>query len=78
MNTQTHVNSHKTTVAVPSFEVWKNAFIKLLPQHAIKKSSHGNCMAWNSNHCSKYLNGICHTGIRFGRHSNFVHYDFIC
>nr|WP_275891527.1 potassium-transporting ATPase subunit KdpB [Acinetobacter nosocomialis] len=36
MNTQTHVNSHKTTVAVPSFEVWKNAFIKLLPQHAIK------------------------------------------
>lgn len=36
MNTQTHVNSHKTTVAVPSFEIWKNAFIKLLPQHAIK------------------------------------------
>ncbi|MEQ1120650.1 potassium-transporting ATPase subunit KdpB [Acinetobacter seifertii] len=36
MNTQTHVNSHKTTVAVPSFEVWKNAFVKLLPQHAIK------------------------------------------
>ncbi len=36
MNTQTHINSHKTTVAVPSFEVWKNAFIKLLPQHAIK------------------------------------------
>jgi len=36
MNTQTHINSHKTTVAVPSFEVWKNAFVKLLPQHAIK------------------------------------------
>lgn len=36
MNTQTHVNSHKTTVAVPTFEVWKNAFVKLLPQHAIK------------------------------------------
>lgn len=39
MNTQTHVNSHKTTVAVPSFEIWKNAFIKLLPQHAIKIQS---------------------------------------
>ena len=36
MNTQTHVNSHKKTMAVPSFEVWKNAFVKLLPQHAIK------------------------------------------
>ncbi|MGQ1539688.1 potassium-transporting ATPase subunit KdpB [Acinetobacter baumannii] len=36
MNTQTHVNSHKKTVAVPNFEVWKNAFVKLLPQHAIK------------------------------------------
>lgn len=36
MNTQTHVNSHKTTVAVLTFEVWKNAFVKLLPQHAIK------------------------------------------
>ncbi|EPF6421881.1 TPA: potassium-transporting ATPase subunit KdpB [Acinetobacter baumannii] len=37
MNTQTHVNSHKQTMAVPNFEVWKNAFVKLLPQHAIKK-----------------------------------------
>ncbi|XZU77344.1 potassium-transporting ATPase subunit KdpB [Acinetobacter baumannii] len=36
MNTQTHVNSHKQTMAVPNFEVWKNAFVKLLPQHAIK------------------------------------------
>ncbi|MER8075138.1 potassium-transporting ATPase subunit KdpB [Acinetobacter pittii] len=36
MNKQTHVNSHKKTMAVPSFEVWKNAFVKLLPQHAIK------------------------------------------
>jgi high-affinity K+ transport system ATPase subunit B len=36
MNTQTHVNSHKKTMAVPNFEVWKNAFVKLLPQHAIK------------------------------------------
>ncbi len=36
MNTQTHVNSHKQTIAVPNFEVWKNAFVKLLPQHAIK------------------------------------------
>ncbi|MGE8550255.1 MAG: potassium-transporting ATPase subunit B, partial [Acinetobacter calcoaceticus] len=36
MNTQTHVNSHKKTIAVPNFEVWKNAFVKLLPQHAIK------------------------------------------
>ncbi len=26
MNTQTHVNSHKQTMAVPNFEVWKNAF----------------------------------------------------
>ncbi len=23
-------------MAVPNFEVWKNAFVKLLPQHAIK------------------------------------------
>lgn len=36
MNTQTHVNSHKQTMAVPNFEVWRNAFVKLLPQHAIK------------------------------------------
>ncbi|WP_202741687.1 potassium-transporting ATPase subunit KdpB [Acinetobacter calcoaceticus] len=36
MNTQTHVNSHKKNMAVPNFEVWKNAFVKLLPQHAIK------------------------------------------
>ncbi|MCT9292498.1 potassium-transporting ATPase subunit KdpB [Acinetobacter baumannii] len=36
MNTQTHVNSHKQTMTVPNFEVWKNAFVKLLPQHAIK------------------------------------------
>lgn len=36
MNTQTHVNSHKQTMEVPNFEVWKNAFVKLLPQHAIK------------------------------------------
>lgn len=36
MNTQTHVNSHKKTMAVLNFEVWKNAFVKLLPQHAIK------------------------------------------
>ncbi|MCU4328482.1 potassium-transporting ATPase subunit KdpB [Acinetobacter pittii] len=36
MNTQSHVNSHKQTMAVPNFEVWKNAFVKLLPQHAIK------------------------------------------
>ncbi|WP_127492384.1 potassium-transporting ATPase subunit KdpB [Acinetobacter calcoaceticus] len=36
MNTQTHVNSRKKTMAVPNFEVWKNAFVKLLPQHAIK------------------------------------------
>ncbi len=36
MNTQTHVNSHKQTMAVPNFEVWKNAFVKLLPQYAIK------------------------------------------
>ncbi|MGE9756293.1 potassium-transporting ATPase subunit KdpB [Acinetobacter baumannii] len=36
MNIQTHVNSHKQTMAVPNFEVWKNAFVKLLPQHAIK------------------------------------------
>ncbi|MEM9994692.1 MAG: potassium-transporting ATPase subunit B, partial [Acinetobacter pittii] len=36
MNTQTHVNSYKKTMAVPNFEVWKNAFVKLLPQHAIK------------------------------------------
>ena len=36
MNTQTHVNSHKKTMVVPNFEVWKNAFVKLLPQHAIK------------------------------------------
>ncbi|SEO32672.1 K+-transporting ATPase ATPase B chain [Acinetobacter sp. yr461] len=36
MNTQTHVNSHKKTMTVPNFEVWKNAFVKLLPQHAIK------------------------------------------
>lgn len=36
MNTQTHINSHKQTMAVPNFEVWKNAFVKLLPQHAIK------------------------------------------
>lgn len=36
MNTQTHVNSHKQTMAVPNFEVWKNVFVKLLPQHAIK------------------------------------------
>lgn len=36
MNTQTHVNSHKQTMVVPNFEVWKNAFVKLLPQHAIK------------------------------------------
>ena len=25
MNTQTHVNSHKKTMAVPNFEVWKKA-----------------------------------------------------
>jgi len=36
MNTQTHVDSHKKTMVVPNFEVWKNAFVKLLPQHAIK------------------------------------------
>lgn len=38
MNTQTHVDSHKKTMVVPNFEVWKNAFVKLLPQHAIKNS----------------------------------------
>ena len=26
MNTQTHVNSHKQTMAVPNFEVWKNIY----------------------------------------------------
>lgn len=36
MNIQTHVNSHKKNMVVPNFEVWKNAFVKLLPQHAIK------------------------------------------
>ena len=53
MNHSKHtVQTQQNTIASTLFqaEAWKNAFIKLLPQHVIKKSGDGHRLAWDADY----------------------------
>lgn len=54
---QENFQNKENTSTLFQAEAWKNACIKLFPQHAIRKSCHGDCVARDADYLGQYLDG---------------------